>query len=131
MYLSNRLGLREEELSIWCKNPLYNRVKGIAREIRIAEPKLEHLGVNGLVQYHESVIMLYRTLEAGLQAGKYPDWKPTRFSNLVRELCIIEDSTGLIQLRLEREKLKECKTLSRRPARVKGPAYRVPGDRLA
>ncbi|KAK3807029.1 MAG: hypothetical protein J3Q66DRAFT_357814 [Benniella sp.] len=130
MYLSNRLGLGEEELSIWCKNPLYNRVKGIAREIRIAEPKLGHLSVNGLVRYHESIITLYRTLEAGLKAGKYPDWKPTRFSNLVRELCIIEDNTGLVHFRLEREKLKECKklerrerqmeqTLSRRPARVR------------
>jgi hypothetical protein len=61
------------------------------------------------------VIKLYQDLEEGLQAGAYPDWVPTHFSNIARELSIIENNSGLLRLRLKyrddqiqsREKWKE------------------------
>ncbi|KAK3807035.1 MAG: hypothetical protein J3Q66DRAFT_357826 [Benniella sp.] len=103
LYLRNRLSLREEELAIWCKSPLFNRVKGIVREIRIAEPKLSGLSVDGLVDYHRSLVELYRRLDEGLQAGAYPEWVPTHFSNIARDLWIIESNTGFAHLRVMRQ----------------------------
>ncbi|KAF9357244.1 hypothetical protein BGX34_009482 [Mortierella sp. NVP85] len=103
LYLRNRLSLREEELAIWCKSPLFNRVKGIVREIRIAEPKLSGLSVDGLVDYHRSLVELYRRLDEGLQARAYPEWVPTHFSNIARDLWIIENNTGFAQLRVMRQ----------------------------
>jgi hypothetical protein len=44
------------------------------------------------------VIKYYRDLQEGLQAGAYPDWTPTHFSNIARELSILEDDKGLIRL---------------------------------
>jgi hypothetical protein len=55
------------------------------------------------VKHYESLIAAYRKLEEGLQAGAYPNWIPTHFSNIACELTVIENNTGMIQLRLENE----------------------------
>ncbi|KAF9357243.1 hypothetical protein BGX34_009481 [Mortierella sp. NVP85] len=113
LYLKSRLSLKEAELKIWCKNPLFNRMKGIATEIRTAEPKLRNVSVDAIVKYHARVIMLYRNLMDGLQAGAYPDWAPTHFSDIVHELCIIENNTGIIQKR-EQRKEKRVEKMQRK-----------------
>ena len=113
LYLKSRLSLKETELNIWCKNPVFNRMKGIATEIRTAEPKLRNVSVDAIVKYHARVITLYRNLVEGLQAGAYPDWAPTHFSNIVHELCIIENNTGIIQKR-EQRKEKRVEKMQRK-----------------
>jgi hypothetical protein len=59
--------------------------------------------VNGLVDYHRSLVTLHRRLDEGLQAGAYPGWVPTHFSNIARDLWIIESNTGFAQLRVMRQ----------------------------
>jgi hypothetical protein len=111
LYLKSRLSLEEMELRIWCKREPYNRLKTITKEIQYAEPALRGLTSNVLLEHHQCVIKHWQDLEKGLQAGAYPDWVPTHFSNIARNLSIIENNNGLIQLTLEH---KENKRLARK-----------------
>jgi hypothetical protein len=105
-YLRDRLCLEEKELPTWCTGPPSKRLNAAAREILAAEPMLQGIGVEELVMHYQRVIKLYRDLEVGLQAGAYPEWKPTHFSNIARGLCIIENNTGLARLRMQRQEAK-------------------------
>ncbi|KAK3807044.1 MAG: hypothetical protein J3Q66DRAFT_445190 [Benniella sp.] len=106
LYLRDRLCLEEKELPTWCTGPPSKRLNAAAREILAAEPMLQGIGVEELVMHYQRVIKLYRDLEVGLQAGAYPHWKPTHFSNIARGLCIIENNTGLARLRMQRQEAK-------------------------
>ncbi|KAK3807036.1 MAG: hypothetical protein J3Q66DRAFT_445182 [Benniella sp.] len=99
LYLKNRLGLGEMELRTWCGRELHKRLNRIVKEIICTEPRLQVFHVSVLLEHHQCVIKYYRDLQEGLQAGAYPDWTPTHFSNIARELSILEDDKGLIRLR--------------------------------
>ncbi|KAK3807033.1 MAG: hypothetical protein J3Q66DRAFT_445180 [Benniella sp.] len=101
LYLKDRLGMDDKELQSWCKNPHFHRLGQIAREIGFSEPRFRGISPTFLLEHHQCVIMQWRNLDEGLQAGVYPDWVPTHFSNIARELSTLEDVNGLIQLRLK------------------------------
>jgi len=102
LYLRSRLSLRESELQIWCTGLPNKRLNTIANDIRAAEPRLRGVDTAAVVAHYEQVIKLYRDLEAKLLAGAFPEWVPTHFWIIARDLCIYEKSAGLARLRTER-----------------------------
>jgi hypothetical protein len=86
LYLKDRLGMDDKELQSWCKNPHFHRLGQIAREIGFSEPRFRGISPTFLLEHHQCVIMQWQDLDEGLQAGDYPDWVPTHFSNIAREL---------------------------------------------
>jgi len=101
LYLRDRLSPAMIDLQAWCRGkPLYKRLNLVAMEILTAEPRLRCMSIKRLLDHHRHVIMLYRDLDMGLRAGACPEFVPTHFSNLARELCIIEDHTGMAQSRV-------------------------------
>ncbi|KAK3807031.1 MAG: hypothetical protein J3Q66DRAFT_91357 [Benniella sp.] len=115
LYLHDRLSLEEMELRIWYRGEPYNRLKAIANDIRYAEPMLRGLTPKVLLEYHQCVIKHYRALEEELQAGAYSNWMPTYFSKIARDLSVIEDNNGLIELTLLH---KENKGLARKARKM-------------
>jgi hypothetical protein len=97
---------------------------------------LQDFSLAVLQEHHRYLINLYRDLEEGLEAGAYPEWKPTHFSNLVRELVILEDTNWLMRLsigkkayhRLSKEK-KKAKTLKKLTHRVEQSKQPQPLDK--
>lgn len=120
LYLMDRLSLDVKELEVWCRCAPFYRLSTITREIRYAEPMLRGLIPDVLLGHHQCAIKLYRDLEEGLEAGAYPGWKPTHFSNIARELSIMENNNGLIRLTLQH---KENKRKNRKMRKVKSPVY--------
>jgi len=101
LYLKNRHCMDDTELETWCKNVHFNRLGHIAREIRYTEPRLQSFTPRILLEHHQCLVQHWRDLEEGLQAGAYPNWVPTHFSNIARELSILEDNNGFFQSRLK------------------------------
>jgi len=102
LYLRNRLGLREKELKPWGKMPS-DRMRWIARDIRAVESRLGGITPLDLQKHHQCVIKHWRDLEKGLRTGDYPDWVPTHFSNIARDLSIMANKCGLPRLELQSE----------------------------
>jgi hypothetical protein len=116
LYLKHRLSLREKQQRIWCGEALFRRLDQIANEIRLAEPRLIVFTTLVLLEHHHRVVKHWRDLEDGLLAGVYPNWVPTHFSNIARELSILDGKKGLIQSRL---RYMEADRLSRAKKRAK------------
>ncbi|KAK3807043.1 MAG: hypothetical protein J3Q66DRAFT_91567 [Benniella sp.] len=102
LYLRSRLSLRESELQTWCTSQPNKRLNTIANDIRAAEPRLRGMDTAAVITHYEQVIKLYRDLEVRLLAGAFPEWVPTHFWIIARDLCIYENSAGLARLRTER-----------------------------
>ncbi|KAK3807045.1 MAG: hypothetical protein J3Q66DRAFT_392716 [Benniella sp.] len=103
LYLHSRLTMKEENLRTWCPSPTYDNLYVIAKEIRCTEPSFRDYNPSELVDYFEMVIMYYRDLVKKLRNGAYPNWEPTRFSNIARELSILDYNSGFDKLRRQRE----------------------------
>jgi len=101
LYLKDRLTREEMEQLDWHKGVLSKRLAHIVRGIQGVELRLWGFTTNTVLEHHQRVVQCYRDLEEGIHAGAYPDWKPTHFSNIARDLSILEGKNGLIQLRLE------------------------------
>ncbi|KAK3807042.1 MAG: hypothetical protein J3Q66DRAFT_91536 [Benniella sp.] len=101
LYLRDRLSSAMIDLQAWCGGkPLHKRLNLVAMEILTVEPRLRCISIKRLLDHHRRVIMLYRDLDMGLRAGACPEFVPTHFSSLARELCIIEDHIGIAQSRV-------------------------------
>ncbi|KAF9357245.1 hypothetical protein BGX34_009483 [Mortierella sp. NVP85] len=131
LYLKDRLSMDDKDIEVWCKNAHINRLGNIAREIMYAEPMLQGFSLAILLEHHQCIIKHYRDLEEGLQAGAYPDWVPTHFSNIARDLSILEENNGLIQSRLKNmeayrlvKESRNAKVLQRMEYRMKAEQQR-------
>jgi hypothetical protein len=71
------------------------------------------------------VIKHYRNLEEGLNAGAYPNWMPTYFSKIARDLSIIEDNNRLIQLTLQNKENNRLARKARKMANAKVVVYQM------
>ncbi|KAF9352173.1 hypothetical protein BGX34_000138 [Mortierella sp. NVP85] len=119
LYLRSRLSLSERELQTWCTAQPNKRLNTIANDIRSAEPRLRGMDTAAVITHYEQVIKLYRDLEARLQAGAFPEWVPTHFWIIARDLCIYENSAGLARLRTERLEERRQNRAKRREKKEK------------
>ncbi|KAK3807030.1 MAG: hypothetical protein J3Q66DRAFT_91381 [Benniella sp.] len=102
LYLRDRLSLGEKNLQTWCTGSLAKRLDQVANEIRIAEPLLRGLHSDALLKHYERVITVYRAMEKE-HPGAYPHRREqTHFFKIARRLSIIENNTGLLQLKKQR-----------------------------
>ncbi|KAK3807032.1 MAG: hypothetical protein J3Q66DRAFT_91387 [Benniella sp.] len=128
LYLKDRLSMDEKEIEVWCKNGHINRLGNIAREIMYAEPMLQGFSLAILLEHHQCIIKHYRDLEEGLRAGAYPDWVPTHFSNIARDLSILEENNGLIQLRMKNMEAYRLAKESRNAKVLQRMEYRMKAE---
>jgi hypothetical protein len=128
LYLKDRLSMDDKEIEVWCKNGHINPLGNIAREIMYAEPRLHGFSLAILLEHHQCIIKHYRDLEEGLQAGAYPDWVPTHFSNIARDLSILEENNGLIQLRLKNMEAYRLAKESRNTKVLQRMEYRMKAE---
>jgi len=131
LYLHNRLSLEEMELRIWYPGEPHNRLKSIANDIRYAEPRLRGLTPKVLLEHHQCVIKHYRALEGGLESGAYSNWMPTYFSKIARDLSVIEDNNGLIELTLQDKENKRLARKARKMEKAKMEEAKKQMERMA
>ncbi|KAF9352172.1 hypothetical protein BGX34_000137 [Mortierella sp. NVP85] len=121
LYLKSRLTMKKEDLQTWCPSPTYDNLYIIAKEIRCTEPRFRGYNPSELMDHFNLIVMHYRTFEEKLQSGAYPDWVPTRFSSVARELSILDYNAGFDELRRERnECLKRKRIAKKRDRRLGG-----------
>jgi hypothetical protein len=118
VYLHSRLTMKEEDLQTWCPSPTYDNLYVIAKEIRCTEPRFRDYNPSELMDHFELVVMYYRALLNKLQTGAYPDWVPTLFSRVARDLSVHDYNAGFNKLRRERKTCLKRMSRARKARRM-------------